>query len=90
MICDEPTAPLDARAKRYVVESLRAAAEGRTLVLVTHRLASFRHVDRIVVLHAGRLVESGRHSELMAVGGGYAELFTIQSTLYGPDPVPAG
>jgi ABC-type multidrug transport system fused ATPase/permease subunit len=83
LIWDEPTAPLDARAEYAVYESLRALAGGRTVVLITHRLASVRHADRIYLLHGGELAEQGSHDELMAAGGRYAELYTLQAKLNG-------
>jgi ATP-binding cassette, subfamily B, bacterial len=51
-------------------------------VLISHRLANVRHVDRIYVMHEGRLVEQGRHDELVAAGGRYAELFALQASGY--------
>jgi ABC-type multidrug transport system fused ATPase/permease subunit len=83
VIWDEPTAPLDAKAERAVYESLRRLAQGRTVVLITHRLASVRDVDRIVFLERGRVVEQGRHEALLALGGRYAELWRLQARLNG-------
>jgi ATP-binding cassette subfamily B protein len=82
LICDEPSAALDARAEHALFRQLRSRGGDRTTVLVSHRLANVRHVDRIYVLHEGRLVEQGSHDELMAVGGRYAELFTLQAAGY--------
>ncbi|MGW5053742.1 ABC transporter ATP-binding protein [Actinokineospora sp. NPDC004072] len=82
LIWDEPTAPLDAKAEFAVYESLRALAADRTVVLITHRLASVRHADRILLLHEGRLVEQGTHAELIAAGGRYADLYALQSRMY--------
>jgi ATP-binding cassette subfamily B protein len=82
LIWDEPTAPLDARAECAVYESLQALAADRTVVLITHRLASVRHADRIYLLHEGELAEQGTHAELMDLGGKYAELHNLQARLY--------
>ncbi|MGH8939503.1 MAG: ATP-binding cassette domain-containing protein, partial [Actinomycetes bacterium] len=101
LVADEPTAAMDARAEHAVFRSLqslsragRAPGDGtgpsRTTVLITHRLANIRHADQIIVMHHGRITEQGTHDELMALGGGYAELFTLQATAYldGKDPDP--
>jgi len=83
LICDEPTAPLDARAEQEVFENLRAVAADRTVLLITHRLASVRKADRIYVLHQGRIVESGVHDELMSLPNGhYSQLYRIQADQY--------
>ncbi|WP_375538712.1 ABC transporter ATP-binding protein [Streptomyces griseorubiginosus] len=80
LIVDEPTAALDARAELEVFEKIRALAGiGQTVVLITHRLASVRHADLVHVLEQGRLVESGTPDELLASGGVYAELYTLQA-----------
>lgn len=82
LICDEPTANLDARAEHGVYQRLRELAEGRTVVLITHRMASVREADRIYVLDHGAIVEQGDHRALMAVDGIYAQLFTLQASAY--------
>jgi ATP-binding cassette subfamily B protein len=82
LICDEPTANLDARAEHAVYQRLRELAAGRTVVLITHRMASVREADRIYVLDHGALVEQGDHDELMAADGIYAQLFTLQASAY--------
>lgn len=83
VIWDEPTAPLDAKAEHAVYESLRRLARDRTVVLITHRLASVRGADRIFLLDSGALVEEGTHDELVRLGGRYAELYDLQLRLYG-------
>ena len=82
LIMDEPTAALDARAEYALFSSLRTLARDRTVLLITHRLASVRHADRIYVLAHGKVAESGTHASLMALGGQYAELYTIQASQY--------
>ncbi|HWF80349.1 MAG TPA: ABC transporter ATP-binding protein [Streptosporangiaceae bacterium] len=82
LIMDEPTAALDARAEHALFSSVRGHAAGRTIVIITHRLASARHADRIYVLHHGRLIEQGRHADLMELGGQYAELYSLQASHY--------
>ena len=52
------------------------------MLIITHRLASVRHADRIYVLHDGRVIEQGAHAELLALGGQYAELYTLQAAQY--------
>ncbi|MET7457178.1 ABC transporter ATP-binding protein [Streptomyces sp. NPDC005574] len=80
LIVDEPTAALDARAELEVFEKIRAlAGSGQTVILITHRLASVRHADLVHVLEQGRLVESGTPDELLATGGVYAELYSLQA-----------
>jgi ATP-binding cassette subfamily B protein len=88
LICDEPTAALDARAEHALFEMIREHTAGRTVLLITHRLASVRHADRIYVLDHGRVVEHGNHDTLLAKGGLYADLYTLQASAYASvDPV---
>jgi ATP-binding cassette, subfamily B, bacterial len=82
LIMDEPTAALDARAEYALFASVRGHAEGRSMLIITHRLASVRHADRIYVLRDGRVTEQGRHPDLMALGGQYAELYKLQASQY--------
>ncbi|MBB6475870.1 ABC transporter ATP-binding protein [Sphaerisporangium rubeum] len=82
LICDEPTAALDARAEHALFERIRDHADGRTVLLITHRLASVRYADRIYVLDHGRVAEQGTHDDLMRLDGIYAELYTLQAEAY--------
>ncbi|MDG4789510.1 ABC transporter ATP-binding protein [Micromonospora sp. WMMD1102] len=81
LICDEPSAALDARAEHALFQQFRRHP-GRTVVLITHRLANVRHADRIYVMRDGRLVDQGDHDQLMAAGGLYRELFDLQASGY--------
>ena len=83
LIMDEPTAALDARAEYALFSSVRSHAEDRSVLLITHRLASVRHADRIYVLRDGRVIEQGSHDELIELAGQYAELYTLQASQYG-------
>ncbi|MGW3342295.1 ATP-binding cassette domain-containing protein [Nonomuraea rubra] len=81
LIVDEPTAHLDARAEREVFERLLDGTGGRTMVLISHRFATIRRADRIVVLEGGAITEQGGHAELMAAGGRYAHWYRLQADL---------
>ena len=82
LIMDEPTAALDARAEYALFSSIRGHARDRSVLLITHRLASVKHADRIYVLRDGQVIEQGVHADLLALGGQYAELFTLQAAQY--------
>ncbi|MCD0448581.1 ATP-binding cassette domain-containing protein [Actinocorallia sp. API 0066] len=82
LICDEPSAALDARAEHALFERIREHARGRTVLLITHRLASVRMADRVYVLEKGRIVEQGDHLSLLAEGGLYADLYGLQASAY--------
>ncbi len=78
LICDEPTAALDARAEHALFERIRGHSDGRIVLLITHRLASVRYADRIYVLDHGEITEQGDHATLMSLDG----LYTLQSSAY--------
>ncbi|WP_082611103.1 ABC transporter ATP-binding protein [Lysobacter sp. Root916] len=82
MILDEPTAALDARSEFEVFQRFKELSDDRTAVLISHRFSSVRMADRILVLAEGRLEASGTHTELLAQGGRYAELFELQAAGY--------
>ena len=81
-ILDEPTASLDARAEYDVFLRFSELMAGRTAVLISHRFSTVRMADRILVLRDGEIVEDGTHDELLARGGLYSELFTMQAAGY--------
>jgi ATP-binding cassette subfamily B protein len=80
LLLDEATSALDAESERLVQRALDDAMKGRTTLVVAHRLATVLRADRIVVMEAGRVVEEGRHAELVAKGGLYARLAALQFT----------
>jgi len=82
LILDEPTAALDARAEYEVFIRFSQLVAGRMAVIISHRFSTVRMADRIIVLQNGTVVEQGSHSELVARGGLYAELFALQAAGY--------
>ena len=82
LILDEPTAALDARAEYEVFLRFAELTKGRMAVLISHRFSTVRMADRILVLKDGELVDDGTHEELVARGGLYAELFSLQAAGY--------
>ena len=82
MILDEPTASLDAIAEQQIFQQFEKLTDGKTSVFVSHRLSSATTADNIVVLEYGKIVEEGKHKELMMLGGKYYELFSTQAKRY--------
>jgi ABC-type multidrug transport system fused ATPase/permease subunit len=78
VILDEATAHLDSESELAVQEALVAALSGRTALVIAHRLSTIRAADAILVVEDGRVVEHGRHDELLAAGGRYADLYRTQ------------
>ena len=84
LVLDEPNAGLDPLAEHRLHTDLMRFGVGRTRLLISHRLGALRSADHIVVLDAGSVCESGTHAELMAAGGLYRDLFTVQAEPYQP------
>jgi ATP-binding cassette subfamily B protein/subfamily B ATP-binding cassette protein MsbA len=78
LILDEATANIDTRTEAQIQRALGTLLAGRTSVVIAHRLSTVRNADLILVVDGGRVVERGRHEELMAAGGLYAELYRRQ------------
>jgi ATP-binding cassette subfamily B protein len=86
VILDEATAHLDSESEAAVQRALSVALRGRTALVIAHRLSTVRDADQILVLDRGRIVERGRHEELVAAAGLYAELYRTQFAVASPDP----
>jgi ATP-binding cassette subfamily B protein len=78
VVLDEATAHLDSESEAAVQQALATALHGRTSLVIAHRLSTVREADMILVLDHGRIVERGRHDQLLSAGGQYAELYRIQ------------
>lgn len=88
LILDEPTANLDVLTERDLLRSLFELMRGRTTLIITHRLLGFEAVDQILVLHRGRVVERGRHRELVRAGGMYQRMWSLQSEVNAVEALP--
>jgi subfamily B ATP-binding cassette protein MsbA len=78
LILDEPTAALDAESEHLVIEAMERLMEGRTVLIIAHRLSTLRDADKIVVIKDGAVIEDGSHEVLMALDGVYAQLHRLQ------------
>ena len=79
LILDEPSTGLDAASEKLVLEGLSRLMENKTTITVAHRLATIQQADVIFVLQDGKIVEHGRHEELLAAGGLYSQFYQLQS-----------
>jgi ATP-binding cassette subfamily B protein len=82
LVLDEPTAALDARSEHEVFERFAELTKGKMALLISHRFSTVKMADRIIVLERGVIAEQGRHEQLMAHGGRYAEMFELQASSY--------
>jgi ATP-binding cassette subfamily B protein len=78
LIFDEATSALDSKTEQAIQEQLDLAAQGRTSLIIAHRLSTVMKADQILVLDQGRVVEQGSHQELLAAGGAYAQMWALQ------------
>src|SRR6185437_7444351 len=81
LILDEATSSLDSESEAYIQQGLKYLMEGRTTFVIAHRLSTIRQADQILVVEAGKIVERGRHEELLALHGRYYDLYTRQHGL---------
>lgn len=78
MVLDEATANIDTETEALITNALSKLMEGRTTIMVAHRLSTIQHADKIMVMHNGRIHESGTHQELLAQEGLYKNLYDLQ------------
>jgi ATP-binding cassette subfamily B multidrug efflux pump len=78
LVLDEATSSVDTETEYLVQDALKKFLAGRTAIVIAHRLSTIRYVDRIIVLHRGRVIEEGTHRELLARGGHYSKLYELQ------------
>lgn len=78
MLFDEAAADLDSITERDVLQAMRGVMAGRAALIITHRLIGLETADEIIVLHAGRIVERGRHNELLQIDGVYHRMWQLQ------------
>ena len=87
LILDEATSALDHESEALVQEAIDRLVKDRTTIVIAHRLSTIRNADRIFVLHEGRLIEQGRHEDLVALDGIYAALWRVQTGERAPQAV---
>ncbi len=82
LVLDEPTSAMDAEAEVQIFDQFRAATQHQMAILISHRFSTVRMADQIIILSQGELLEQGSHEELLALGGRYAHLFSLQAAGY--------
>ena len=80
LLCDEPTSSLDSETELDIMNNIKSISLDRTTVIIAHRLSTVQDCDQIIVMHQGRVVESGTHDELVRLGGRYTELLKMQES----------
>ena len=78
LVLDEATANIDTETESIITEALEKLMEGRTTIMVAHRLSTIQHADKIIVMHHGQIEESGTHQELLGQDGIYRKLYDLQ------------
>lgn len=79
LILDEPTSALDSVSEKLIQESLNELIKGKTVIIIAHRLSTIKHMDRVLVMDHGKIIEEGSHEELLQKNGAYANLWNIQT-----------
>jgi subfamily B ATP-binding cassette protein HlyB/CyaB len=82
LIFDEATSALDYESERIVQQNMAQMSQGRTVIIIAHRLSALRIADRVITIERGRLIEDGSHHELIKAGGRYAKLYRLQAGLH--------
>jgi subfamily B ATP-binding cassette protein MsbA len=77
LILDEATSALDTQSEQAVQQAIRRLTSSRTSLVIAHRLSTIQHADRIIMMNAGRIVETGTHAQLVALNGAYAHLYKL-------------
>jgi ATP-binding cassette subfamily B protein len=85
LLLDEATSSLDSVTEHHIQDSLQALMRDKTVLVIAHRLSTLAHLDRIIVFHRGQIVEDGGHAELLARGGHYARMWTMQAGGFLPE-----
>ncbi len=89
ILLDEATAALDSESEKYVQQAIAELCKGRTTIMIAHRLSTIMHADKIVVIEAGQIVETGRHEDLLRRGGRYASFYRLQLQHGAEGSIPA-